>query len=267
VKENNMVKRDELIKFIHQTIGEDLLEKAQTIDKSANGVQIFGQDNVNKLVLGVSASLDFFKEAVKAKADFCILHHGLGLTEKHIYNSRPNMALQKRLKIIFDNDLTVAGFHFSLDSHYKIGNNALIIAKLGARQLDLNYFDKWGWVAEFDKSQDVKKLAEKCSNIFSNDIFAVYGGKQKVTRIGVVSGGGKPYGSWAMELAEKKIDLHITGDIGESGPALAKDMGFNYFACGHYATEVFAVQELGKIIKSHYKNKLEVEFIDISNTL
>ena len=48
---------------------------------------------------------------------------------------------------------------------------------------------------------------------------------------------------------------------------VAKDAGFNYFAAGHYATEVFGVQELGKKLKAHYKDQLEVEFIDIPNEL
>lgn len=262
-----MIKRDELISFIKKTIGEDIIEKAQGVDKNANGVQILGVEEVDKLVLGTSRSLDFFKEAVEVKAQFCVFHHGLGLSEREIYNSRPTMALQKRLKIIFDNNLTVAGYHFSLDHQPEFGNNATIIKLLKAKRLDIPYFDEWGWVAEFDKPQNVMKLAEKCSQIFENDVMAIYGGKKKVKRIGVVSGGGKPSGSWALEIAEKNIDLHITGEIAESGPALAKDMGFNYFAGGHYATEVFGVQELGKIIKQHYQNSLEVEFLDIPNSI
>jgi len=46
-----------------------------------------------------------------------------------------------------------------------------------------------------------------------------------------------------------------------------KESGINYFCGGHYATEVFGVRELGKIIKAYFKNKLEVEFIDIPNEI
>ncbi len=38
-----MVKRDELIKFIYQTIGKDLLAKALKVDEVANGVQELGK--------------------------------------------------------------------------------------------------------------------------------------------------------------------------------------------------------------------------------
>jgi len=263
-----MVKRDELIKTIHEIIGDDLLAKANQIDICANGVQVHGDEEVSKIALGVSANLDFFTEAVDSGAQFCLFHHGLHLTAKYIYNSRFDRSQQSQLKHVFTNNLTVAGYHYALDAHPEIGNNATIIRELGAKRLDIPYMmEGWGWVAEFDKPKDVEELAEKCSDIFDHDIFAVYAGPKMVKRIGVVSGGGKPYGVMLHEIQDLDIDLHITGEIAESGPAFAKEVGFNYFAAGHYATEVFGVQELGKKIKEHYGDKLDVEFIDIPNPL
>ena len=46
-----------------------------------------------------------------------------------------------------------------------------------------------------------------------------------------------------------------------------KESGIAYFVCGHYATEKFGVQELGKKIESKFKPKVEVEFIDIENPI
>jgi len=263
-----MIGRDELITTINQIIGEDLLAKANQIDSNANGVQIHGTDKITKVALGTSCNLDFLKEATDSGAEFCIFHHGLHLTAKYIYNSRLDRAQQAQLRHVFQNDLSVAGYHYSLDAHPEIGNNAAIIRRLGANRLDNPYMMQgWGWVAEFDKARDVEELAKSCAEIFDHDIFAVYAGPSKVKRIGVVSGGGKPTGDMIHEIQDKGIELHITGEIAESGPAIAKEVGFNYFAGGHYATEVFGVQELGKKLKEHYKDKLEVEFIDIPNPL
>ncbi|MFH2018997.1 MAG: Nif3-like dinuclear metal center hexameric protein, partial [bacterium] len=129
------------------------------------------------------------------------------------------------------------------------------------------YFETWGWVGEFEKAMDVEDLAKLCAGIFDHDIFAVYGGSKKIKRIGVCLGGAKPVGSEIHEIQEKNIDLHLTGEISEGGPAIARECGYNYFAAGHYATEVFGVQELGKKLKAHYKDKLEIEFIDLPNPL
>jgi len=262
-----MIKRDALISSIHSIIGEDLLAKANQVDDNANGVQVHGAGEVTKLALGVSTGLDFFREAVSSGAQMCVTHHGLHLSDRYLYNSRLDQAQQAVLKFVFESNLTVAGYHYSLDAHPQIGNNAVIIRELGAKRLDIPYFEDWGWVAEFDQSQNVEKLAEKCSDLFSHDVFAVYAGPKTVRRIGVVSGGGKPAGKWMHEIYDKGVELHLTGEIAEGGPSIAKDAGFNYFAYGHYATEVFGVQELGKKIKEHYQDELEVEFIDIPNPL
>lgn len=262
-----MVLRDELIQTIHNLLGESLLIKANKIDENANGVQIHGSKEVTKIALGVSTSLDFFKEAVGSHAEFCLTHHGLHLSPRYLYNSRLDQSQQTVLKYVFAHDLTVAGYHYSLDSHPVFGNNATIIDLLGAKRLEIPYFEEWGFIGEFGQPMDVKEIAEKLAAITSHDVFAVYGGPKKIKRIGVCSGGAKPSGKTLHEIYEKGVELHIAGEIAEGGPAIAKDAGFNYFSAGHYATEVFGVQELGKKIKEHFKSKLAVEFIDIPNPL
>jgi len=258
-----MVKRDEITKFLNQYFGSILLEKAKRVDPTmANDIQLQGKDKVSKLILGVSLSVDFLNEAVKAATDFIIVHHGLKFTDVVYLNN----SWKKRLKILLENDLSLAGYHFVLDSHPKIGNNAVIIKKLGGRLIE-PIFDDFGWVAELPEPQDVKLLSKKCSQIFNNDVFAVFGGPAKVKRLAVVSGGGVPYEKPIQEFLAKGVELYITGEVRESRPAVFKEININYFSGGHYATEVFGVQELGKIIKAEFKDKLEVEFIDVPNVL
>jgi putative NIF3 family GTP cyclohydrolase 1 type 2 len=176
-------------------------------------------------------------------------------------------AIEKELKFIIQNNLTVAGFHYSLDAQSDFGNNATIISELGAKMTGETYYDQWGYVAEFETPILATDLADKLSLLTSHDIFTVFGGPKKVKRIGVCSGGAKPYDRELWEIIDKKIDAHIAGEIIEASVGQAMGVGYNYYSCGHYATEVFGVQELGKKIKEHFKNKLEVEFIDIPNIL
>lgn len=258
-----MIKHDELIKFVYQTIGKDLVDKALVKDELANGVQFLGGEEVSKVTLGVSLNEDFLGEAVKAGSNFCIFHHGY---DARVWKSRIPTCSQKRLKVIINNDLTVMGFHYALDAHPKIGNNAVIVRELGAKITD-TLFEEWGFVAEFSSPKSVSKLSEKCAKLFEHDIFAVLSGPKKVKTIGVVSGGGKPYAEHLTEMEEKGVELLITGEPTESVPHKMKESEINYFAGGHYATEVFGVQELGSIIKSKFKNNLEVEFIDIPNPI
>jgi len=258
-----MIKRDELVRFIYKTMGKELIDKALLKDELANGVQFTGGERVERVVLGVSLNEDFLLEAVKVKSNFCIFHHGYDV---RTWKSRVPTSSQKRLKVIMENKMTIMGFHYAMDSHPEIGNNATIIRKLGAK-LDKPFFEEWGYTAKFSEPQDVKKLSQKCSQLFEHDIFTVLSGPKKVKTIGVVSGGGRPSSQHVAEMEAKGVKLFISGESSESIPHKMKESGINYFVGGHYATEVFGVQELGKKIKAEYKNNLEVEFLDIPNPL
>lgn len=260
-----MIKRDEITGFLYETLGEELLEKAAVKDTVPNSVQIKGAEEVSAVALGVSASLEFFEQAIEAGANYCIFHHGLHLSGG-VVNGRLD-AFESRLKLVFGANLTVAGFHYSLDAHKSLGNNAQIIEKLGAKRLEIPFFDEWGFVGEFKSPQPVEKLAKQAAELFQHDIFSVTAGPQKVKRIGVCSGGAKPRGSELFEIKDKKIDLFISGEITEGDPYIAEEIGFNYFAGGHYATEVFGVQALAGVLKEHFGDKLEVVFLDIPTTL
>ncbi len=256
-----MIKRDELIKFIYQVIGKEMMEKAAKVDEVANGVQVLGKEQVSKVALGASLTEEFLKEVVKRGANFCVFHHGL---DPRAIKSRFPLCVQKRLRIIFQNNLTVVGLHYALDAHPLIGNSAVIIKKLGAKIVD-SLYEEWGFVARFSVSQDVKKLRDKCQKIFNHDVMTFFAGPTKIKIIGVVSGGGVPHIEHLEEMIEKRVELFISGEAHESSPGKMKESDINYFLGGHYNTEVFGVQELGKKIKSHFGNKVKVEFIDIPN--
>ena len=258
-----MVKRDELIEFVYQTIGEKLVEKALQKDDLANGMQILGGESVKKITLGVSLNEEFLKLAAKAGSNFCVFHHGLDV---RTYKSRFPLYYQKRIKLVVKNDITIMAFHYALDAHPEVGNNAMIIKKLGAK-LGKPFIEEWGYTATFAKPRDIHELAHTCEKLFNHDVFVVEGRSQKVKTIGVVSGGAKPYPDELAEMEAKGVELFISGEASESSPHKMQESGISYFVCGHYATEKFGVQELGKKIKSNFKSKIDVEFIDIENPI
>ncbi len=259
--------RDELTSFIETAIGHDLITKARIKDSYSNGVQIHGQEEVSKITLGVSLTHDFLVESVTAGSQFCLTHHGLDLTPHNLVSSRLHRGLQADLQYIFTHNLTVSGYHYALDAQPNFGNNATLIKELGAKMTGETYYDDWGYVAEFATPVTASELSESLAKLTSHDVFSVYGGPSTIKRIGVCSGGAKPYDRQLFEIIDKRIDCHISGEIIEPSLAQAKGIGYNYLSAGHYATEVFGVQELGKLIKSHFKNNLDVEFIDIPNQL
>src|SRR4030042_2127871 len=256
-----MVKRDDLIKFINGYFGEELLQRASLKDELANGVQVFGAEKVEKVTLGVDTDEDFLKKSIALGSNFCITHHGLDF---RVYKNRLPISTQKRLKLIFNHEITAMGFHFALDVHPIIGNNAMLISKLGAIKR-YPFFEDWGYTATFTEPQNVKALEKRCSEITQHPVIAFYSGPKEIRTIGVCSGAAKPYAQHVAEMEEKGVELFISGESSESIPGRMKESNINYFICGHYATEVFGVQELGHVIEKEFRGKIDVEFIELQN--
>lgn len=259
-----MVKRDDLIKFIYSYFTEEEIEKARKIDThGANGLQLKGSENITGIALGVTADLEFFQKAVKGNCNFLIVHHGLRLTE---VNFSINEILKNRLKYLFDNSLTLMGFHYLLDSHPKIGNNAVVLKKLNAT-IEKPFFDTWGWSGKFTKPINIDNVINQLSKIYQCQEKSFSYGKKEIITIAVCSGGGflAPYDHNTEEVF-RGIDLYVTGVATDLTQAICKEGNINYLAFGHYNTEVIGIKALGEVIKKEFP-KITVKFIDIPNSL
>jgi putative NIF3 family GTP cyclohydrolase 1 type 2 len=83
------------------------------------------------------------------------------------------------------------------------------------------------------------------------------GGPDKVTQIGIVTGGA---GETVAAIKALGIDTFITGEGPHWSYTLAEELGINVYYGGHYATETFGV----KALAAHLSAKFNVpwEFID-----
>ncbi len=260
-----MVTRDAVTQTIETIIGRPILDQAAIVDQGPNAVQIKGKPQVGTIAMGVSCSPTFIRRAIEVGADYLICHHGI-FTDHEIIRGRFS-SVETRLKMIVKNDLTLAGYHYALDVHPEIGNNAQIIKKLVAKPTGEAYFDGWGWIAEYTVPITVNELNSRLEAITNHPSYVVKAGPNKIKRIGVCSGGARPRTNTICEIIDKHIDAHITGEITESNPTIAEEVGFNYFSCGHYATEVFGVQALGKELTKKFGINVNVQFIDVPTVL
>jgi putative NIF3 family GTP cyclohydrolase 1 type 2 len=67
------------------------------------------------------------------------------------------------------------------------------------------------------------------------------------------------------ELIKTGIDTMVTGELREEWFNVAQERGINVFLCGHYATEVHAVQALAAEVAAKFN--LPWEFIRTENPL
>lgn len=255
------MKTDKVIATINHVLGAEILAQARIKDEMANGIQVYGASDTSKVALGVSCNEEFLSTAADWGAQLCLFHHGIDTrTDRSIYP----ISTQKRLRVIFENNMTIASYHYALDAHPALGNNAQIASKLNAQIVD-NLFEDWGFVAELSSPKSVKLLKEECGRLFAHDILAVGDLDKQVVRLGIVSGAAKPHAHHIHEMHQKGVELFITGETSESVPYKMKEEGIAYFAGGHYATEVFGVKALGEELKDKLGNVIEVKFIDVPN--
>ena len=82
------------------------------------------------------------------------------------------------------------------------------------------------------------------------DYRSVAFGAEKVRTIGVVSGGASDMIEQAAELG---VDAFLTGEPSLQGYNQAENLGMNAIFAGHYATEIFGIRALAKLIAQEFR--------------
>lgn len=238
--------------------------EARTKDEFlANGIQILGKEEVKKIVIGVSMSYELLQKAVDVHADMVLCKHPMRI---EAVNQVLTPSLQKRLSIVFKNNLTVGGYHYPLDVHPEVGNTPLAFKELSIKPMG-RIHNGWGYYGELEKEIDQQEFVKKLSKVFHHNVFPVLSDKKVIKRIGMVSGGGIPHTEDLQEMLDLKLDAYITGEISEWTVHLFKESNIAYFSCGHHATEVLGPQAFSKTLQTLLGKNVFVEFINIWNEI
>ena len=245
------VELDKLVRFLDAEL--HLLDFSE--DESANGLQIEGREKVRKIGLAVDACEYVFRQAEEKGIDFLLVHHGL------IWGGLKTVrgVMRKRIKALFDSEISLYACHLPLDWHPLYGNNSQLLKILSVKKMGEfgKYHGKniscWGRTAQDLSLEDFAARIDKVLGTRSS----VVNFGRKVRNVGVVSGGG-----WfAINEAEKNnIDTFVTGEASHSAYTLAEEMKVNLIFAGHYATETLGVKAAGKLLQEKFG--LKVEFLD-----
>lgn len=251
-----MAERDDIIAFL-----DDYLDVAQIRDHAINGIQFEGRDDVDKVALGVSASLELFRRAADVGSDMLIVHHGL------FWSNSPREirgVMKERLRALFDHDITLLAYHLPLDSHREIGNNAQLAVRLGlsveAGEFGLFNGTGLGVVATTPQPVPFDSFVKSVASALSVTPVSLATGPEMVSRVGIITGGAA---SHIQEAILKGLDVYVTGETGEPTLALAREGRINFIGLGHYNSEKYGIIALGQVIRERFG--VEVEFLDIPN--
>ena len=236
---------------------DGLMDPASFDDYGPNGLQVPGSGEVARVVTGVSAQLELFERAAEAGAQLVLCHHGL------FWDFHPRVltpAMKRRLSVLFEHDISLAGYHLPLDAHPEVGNNALICEALGLEQGER--FGGVGWVGRSEPGIPFPEFRERCVAAFGQEPFVWDAGPEVVQAVGIVSGAAHSSLDDAIALG---LDAFITGEPAEHTMADAREGGIHFLACGHYATETFGVKRLGALLDERFA--LAHEFVDLPNPI
>jgi len=248
--------RDEIVQYL-----DDYLQITNFRDYCPNGMQVIGRPGIERVALGVSANLECFRLAAEKRADMLITHHGL------FWENTPQVVgarLKGRLKMLFENDITLLGYHLPLDAHPEVGNNALWLKTLGFElegiTLGVARGKPIGAIGNAPRRQTLRELIEKAEKVAGASPRVYAYGPQTVRRLGVVTGGGYHNLLDAIQLG---CDTFITGETGEPTEGIAREEGVNFIGIGHYNSEKLGVQALGELLSKQFG--VTTFFCDVPN--
>ncbi|AAL81189.1 Nif3-like dinuclear metal center hexameric protein [Pyrococcus furiosus DSM 3638] len=234
----------EIVSFL-----DEYLKISEYPDKSSNGLQVEGKEEVNTIAFAVDACLDTIVKARAFNADMLIVHHGLiwgGV--KYVKG-----LFAKRVKELLKSNMNLYAAHLPLDAHPEVGNNAQLLKLLGLEPKEK--FGEYhgvmiGYIGEFEEEKPLPLIAQMLAEKLPVDYVKSYEfGVQEIKRVGVVSGGG---GFAVEEASEKGVDLFITGEFTHEDYRAAEDLRLSVIAAGHYATETLGVKALMPILREKF---------------
>lgn len=252
-----MPRRDTVVRFL-----DEYLDTAGFKDGSWNGLQFEGRDEVRKIMFAVDAGVETFERAVADKADMVVVHHG------HFWSGQnPTLTgwRKKRLDVLYRNNISLYAAHLPLDAHPVVGNNAQLLALLGAKATG-DFCEYHGrtisFIGELKTPAMVDALARRLEAALETGCTVLPFGPATVRTIALVSGGGS-LGDFSNALAAG-VDLFLTGDSTEIYH-MARDGGINVIFAGHHATETVGAKALAGVVGKKFKVK--TTFVDIRTGL
>jgi dinuclear metal center YbgI/SA1388 family protein len=242
--------RDEILAY-----ADELLDVESYPDYGPMGMQVPGAREVSRLVCGVSSSLELFDQAAQAGAQMILVHHGL------FWDRDPRAideTLKRRLRTLFDADMSLVAYHLALDAHPEVGNNALLARELGIEPE--RRFADVGFGGKLGEPVGIEGFTRRVQDALGAEPLVFDNGPALLESAAVVTGGG---GRLLADAAREGYDVFLTGEAEEWTLQASKELGIHFVAGGHYATERVGIKALTENIAERFA--LEWDFVELPN--
>ena len=247
--------RDELDLYLNKLLACDDFD-----DYAPNGIQVAGQNQISRICTAVTASLDAINQAIHLKADALLVHHGyFWRGESPVLTGMKH----ERIAKLIEHKITLFAYHLPLDCHKELGNNACLARLFNLNSIDSHKIGKTRdllWSGLLPEPRTAKEFAAEAEEKLGRKPVFIEANEKPIQKLAWCSGAAQDLIEEAHKLG---VDAYISGEISERTYYQAKELGINYFACGHHATERYGIQALGNHLADKYK--FEHHFIDSFN--
>lgn len=250
-----MVARQQLVDAM-----QDKLSAARFKDFTINGLQVEGNERVQRVMTGVTACQALLDEAVAWEADMVLVHHG------YFWKNEPASVTgikHRRFATLLGHDINLVAWHLPLDAHPDIGNNALLGKRMGwqvDKALDGPLGQGLLYIGDANQALSHAEFGEHLHQQLQRPPLGIQGHSRPLKRICWCTGAAQ---DMIEQAAEGGADVFVSGEISERTTHLARELGISYFAAGHHATERDGIIALGEWLASQFA--IEHRFVDIDN--
>lgn len=249
------ISQNELEKYLN-----NLLNSHEFSDYCPNGLQVDAGQHIKHIITGVTACEALIDEAITQNAQAILVHHG------YFWKGEPAPLVGmkgKRIRKLMQHGISLFAYHLPLDAHPTLGNNAQLAKTLNLQPIEPAFFygkTAIGSIAKLVEPMNVTDLQQQISSSLHRKPLHISGGKTTLQSIGICTGA-------AQDMLESAFhegcDAFISGEISERTTHIARELGIDYFACGHHATEKGGIIALGNFLQKQLH--LRVNFVDIDN--
>lgn len=211
-----------------------------------NGLQVQNGGEATRIAAAVDASEQTISEAAEAGCDFLVVHHGLFWDGNLPITGRR----YRRIRALLDAGIALYSAHIPLDLHPGVGNNAVLARALGI-EVQGGFGEFRGMELGVRGRLELRReaLAARLDELLGCRIKLVPGGKERVSSVGVITGGG---GNMIASAIDAGLDAYITGEGAHHTYFDAMEGGINVYYAGHYATETWGVRALAAHLEQRF---------------
>jgi dinuclear metal center YbgI/SA1388 family protein len=245
------VKRDSLVEHLDAFLGVHAIQ-----DRSNNGLQVEGGDEITRVAFAVDACQATIDAARSVGAQMLIVHHGLFWSEP-LPIVGPH---RRRVAALLAHDCSLYAVHLPLDRHEQVGNNVELarltgltpIGEVGEASGQLV-----GIIGQAPTGMTLEDLVARVETALGVAPLVQPFGPQRIARVAILSGGAA---RWIAEAASKGCDTFLTGETSHSHYHEAAEYGMNVVYAGHYATETVGLQALARHLRREFN--LDTVFLE-----